>query len=107
MLWPKGSTGMPRSSCGGTRTRPGTPRKHCAAIAKLPILAFRTPTFELGSFKSMGSVWPGVRVAALPGSLRHPVSGRDPQEGDDDDRDSSFGHGWFGPGWAQVAPAQA
>src|SRR5215212_6926133 len=23
--------------------------------------------------------------AALPGSLRHPVSGRDPQEGDDDD----------------------
>src|SRR4051812_43589242 len=46
-------------------------------------------------------------LAALPGSLRHPVSGRDPQEGDDDDRDSSFGHGWFGPGWAHVAPAQA
>jgi hypothetical protein len=46
-------------------------------------------------------------IAALPGSLRHPVSGRDPQEGDDDDRDSSFGHGWFGPGWAHVAPAQA
>src|SRR3954469_15351206 len=48
-----------------------------------------------------------VETAALPGSLRHPVSGRDPQEGDDDDRDSSFGHGWFGPGWAHVAPAQA
>ena len=34
---------------------------------------------------------------ALPGSLRHPVGGRDPQEGDDDDGDDSFGRGWFGP----------
>src|SRR3954470_14093558 len=48
-----------------------------------------------------------VGDAALPGSLRHPVSGRDPQEGDDDDRDDSFGRGWFGPGWADVAQTQA
>src|SRR4051794_3956137 len=45
--------------------------------------------------------------AALSGSLRHPVSGRDPQEGDDDDRDDSFGRGWFGPGWGDVAQTQA
>src|SRR3954471_8704826 len=38
-----------------------------------------------------GAVARELGVAALPGSLRHPVSGRDPQEGDDDDRDSSFG----------------
>src|SRR5829696_2279154 len=48
-----------------------------------------------------------VSLAALPGSLRHPVSGRDPQEGDDDNRDDSFGRGWFGPGWPHVAPTQA
>jgi hypothetical protein len=29
-------------------------------------------------------------LPALPGSLRHPLSGRDPQEGDDDDRDSKL-----------------
>src|SRR5215210_2546714 len=44
---------------------------------------------------------------ALPGSLRHPLSGDDPREGDDDDRDSSFGWGRFGPGWTPVAPTQA
>src|SRR4051812_47073342 len=41
----------------------------------------------------IGSASPLLKPAALPGSLRHPVSGRDPQEGDDDDRDSSF---WWG-----------
>src|SRR3954463_16470238 len=46
-------------------------------------------------------------TAALPGSLRHPLSGRDPQEGDDDDRDNSFGWGRFGPGWTHVAQTQA
>src|SRR4051794_14606689 len=45
--------------------------------------------------------------AALHGSLRHPVSGHDPQEGDDEDADISFWWGRFGPGWAHVAPAQA
>src|SRR5215207_7778631 len=34
-----------------------------------------TPTYDYG----------GCDLAALPGSLRHPVSGRDPQEGDDAD----------------------
>ena len=38
--------------------------------------------------------------------LRHPVSGRDPQKGDDDDRDDE-GSGRSGPRWAHVAPAQA
>jgi Response regulator receiver domain len=37
--------------------------------------------------------------------LRHPVSGRDPQKGDDDDRDDE-GCGRSGPWWAHVAPAQ-
>ena len=32
-----------------------------------------------------------MRIGALPGSLRHPVGGRDPQEGDDEDADNSFG----------------
>src|SRR3954464_5925416 len=48
-----------------------------------------------------------LRGAGLPGSLRHPLIGRAPQEGDDDDRDDSFGRGWFGPGWADVAQTQA
>jgi hypothetical protein len=30
-----------------------------------------------------------------------------PREGDDDDRDSSFWWGRFGPGWTHVAPTQA
>src|SRR4051794_32332660 len=51
--------------------------------------------------------WKLVSAAALPGSLRHPVSGRDPQEGDDDDRDSSFWWDRFRPGWTHVAQAQA
>lgn len=38
--------------------------------------------------------------------LRHPVSGRDPQKGDDDDRDDE-GCDRSGPWWAHVAPAQA
>src|SRR3954469_4661788 len=44
---------------------------------------------------------------ALPGSLRHSVGGRDPQEGDDEDADNSFERRGFGPRWADVAPAQA
>src|SRR3954465_6731716 len=44
---------------------------------------------------------------ALHGSLRHSVGGRDPQEGDDEDADNSFGRRGFGPRWADVAPAQA
>jgi len=44
---------------------------------------------------------------ALRGSLRHPVGGRDPQEGGDEDADNSFGRRGFGPRWADVAPAQA
>src|SRR3954447_20486425 len=44
---------------------------------------------------------------ALPGSLRHSVSGHDPQEGDDDDRGNSFGRSWFGSGWTLVAQTQA
>ena len=47
------------------------------------------------------------RVGALRGSLRHPVGGRDPQEGGDEDADNSFGRRGFGPRWADVAPAQA
>src|SRR3954451_20571524 len=45
--------------------------------------------------------------AALPGSLRYPLSGRDPQEGDNDDRDNRTYWGRSGPGWAPVAPTQA
>src|SRR3954470_13317310 len=45
--------------------------------------------------------------AAPHGWLRHPLSGRDPQEGDDDDTDDSFWSGRFRPGWADVAPTQA
>jgi transposase len=37
--------------------------------------------------------------------LGHPVSGRDPQKGDDDDRDDE-GCSGSGPPWAHVAPAQ-
>jgi hypothetical protein len=37
--------------------------------------------------------------------LRHPISGQDPQKGDDDDRDDE-GCGRSGPRWAHVAPAQ-
>src|SRR4051812_7365982 len=33
------------------------------------------------------------------GCLRHPLSGDDPREGDDDDRDSSFWWGRSAPGW--------
>jgi hypothetical protein len=47
------------------------------------------------------------RYGALHGSLRHSVGGRDPQEGDDEDADNSFGRRGFGPRWADVAPAQA
>src|SRR4051812_14291972 len=47
------------------------------------------------------------RIGALHGSLRHSVGGRDPQEGDDEDADNSFGRRGFGPRWADVAPAQA
>src|SRR3954447_7663475 len=46
-------------------------------------------------------------IGALHGWLRHPVGGRDPQEGDDEDADNSFGRRGFGPRWAHVAPAQA
>src|SRR4051812_585749 len=46
-------------------------------------------------------------IGALHGSLRHSVGGRDPQEGDDEDADNSFGRRGFGPRWADVAPAQA
>src|SRR3712207_3481552 len=45
--------------------------------------------------------------AAPHGWLRHPLSGRDPQEGDDEYREDSLGRGWFGPRWADVAPTQA
>jgi Kef-type K+ transport system membrane component KefB len=38
--------------------------------------------------------------------LRHPISGQDPQKGDDDDRDDE-GCGRSGPRWAHVTPAQA
>src|SRR3954463_15082836 len=48
-----------------------------------------------------------VLTGALHGSLRHSVGGRDPQEGDDEDADNSFGRRGFGPRWADVAPAQA
>src|SRR4051812_34483629 len=47
------------------------------------------------------------QTGALHGSLRHSVGGRDPQEGDDEDADNSFGRRGFGPRWADVAPAQA
>src|SRR3954454_8603266 len=53
--------------------------------------------------KEMGFIGGG----ALHGSLRHSVGGRDPQEGDDEDADNSFGRRGFGPRWADVAPAQA
>ena len=39
---------------------------------------------------------------ALHGSLRHPVGGRDPQEGGDEDADNSFGRRGFGPRWADA-----
>src|SRR3954469_16943593 len=45
--------------------------------------------------------------AALHGWLRHSLSGRDPQEGDDEDADNSFGRSRFGSRRAYVAPAQA
>src|SRR3954470_10930985 len=45
--------------------------------------------------------------AALHGWLRHSLSGRDPQEGDDEDADNSFGRSRFGSRRAHVAPAQA
>src|SRR3954469_21125352 len=48
-----------------------------------------------------------IEGGALHGSLRHSVGGRDPQEGDDEDADNSFGRRGFGPRWADVAPAQA
>src|SRR3954447_23359077 len=38
-----------------------------------------------------------IITGALHGSLRHPVGGRDPQEGDDEDADNSFGRRGFGP----------
>jgi transposase len=41
------------------------------------------------------------------GWLRHPLSGDDPREGDDDERDDSIECGWFGAGRAPVAPTQA
>jgi hypothetical protein len=48
-----------------------------------------------------------LRHAPPPHSfLRHPISGQDPQKGDDDDRDDE-GCGRSGPWWAHVAPAQA
>lgn len=55
-----------------------------------------------------GLVTPWLLLAfPLPYSfLRHPVSGRDPQKGDNDDRDDE-GCGRSGPWWAHVAPAQA
>ena len=50
---------------------------------------------------------PTLATDPLPYSfLRHPVSGRDPQKGDDDDRDDE-GCGRFGPRLAHAAPAQA
>src|SRR5215211_6318427 len=44
---------------------------------------------------------------ALHGWPRHSLSGRDPQEGDDEDADNSFGRSRFGSRRAHVAPAQA
>src|SRR4051812_27772923 len=70
----------------------------------------RTSVLNLsrGSARALGITGTGlVAFAALPGWLRHPLSGRDPQEGDDDDTDDSFWWGRSGPGWADVAPAQA
>jgi transposase len=61
----------------------------------------------LGGYGEHKSISAWVSRAALPGSVRHPVSGRDPREGDDEDRDSSFGWDRFGPGWTPVAPTQA
>ena len=48
-----------------------------------------------------------LRIPAPHGWLRHPLSGHDPQEGDDDDRDNSIWCGRFGPGWTHVASTQA
>src|SRR3954469_8570510 len=48
-----------------------------------------------------------LKAAALHGWLRHPLSGDDPQEGDDEDADNSFGRSRFGSRRAHVAPAQA
>src|SRR3954462_7880820 len=66
-----------------------------------PACAIRQSILEARRFPVL------LNFAALPGSLRHPVSGRDPQEGDDDDRDSSFWWDRFRPGWTHVAQAQA
>src|SRR3954466_14331517 len=41
---------------------------------------------------------------ALRVSLRHPVGGRDPQEGGDEDADNSFGAAWV---WAAVGGCRA
>src|SRR5215204_6596660 len=49
----------------------------------------------------------GAHGAALHGWPRHSLSGRDPQEGDDEDADNSFGRSGFGSRRAHVAPAQA
>jgi hypothetical protein len=48
-----------------------------------------------------------LKAPAPHGWLRHPVSGPDPREGDDDDADDRTDWRWSWPGWAHVAAAQA
>src|SRR3954466_16374046 len=67
-----------------TPFRPPQPPPGLETLVKLNQLMNTTAAGALA-----GALWGTVvGIAALPGSLRHPVSGRDPQEGDDDDRDS-------------------
>src|SRR6059058_1156683 len=76
---------------------------HPAVVEQFPVISealLNSASPQVRNQATMGG-------AAPHGWLRHPLSGRDPQEGDDEDRDDSFRRGWFGPGWAHVAPTQA
>src|SRR4051794_23887845 len=66
--------------------------------SSMPIARYPRPTLGHAGLMPRG---------ALHGSLRHSVGGRDPQEGDDEDADNSFGRRGFRPGWTDVAPTQA
>ena len=78
-------------------------------LAILTALTFKA-VFRLAYRQTEGLIGSVIGLLGLPaphGWLRHPVSGRDPREGDDDDRDNSFGWGRSGPRWTHVAPTQA